>query len=610
MPALQTRNRTPIISSDVDARTQALQFLLDRLDPSGDTFEQDGKFNPEYEKYQNDPLGFIREVLGVQIAPMIEPGVASVLENSVTVFKSANGVGKTHIMGLLAIWWLLCFPETQVWTYAAPPEDNLRLLLWGEIGSIVDAHPELFTGFRKVSLQSLIIQRAAQDFIAGVAIPNQGTPEQRKARAAGKHRARILFLVDEGDGVPDEIYDGIEMCMTGGIARLVISFNPKGQRGPVWIKERDRLAKVIPLPAFDHPNVITGRDVISGAVDRATTVRRINEWSVPLSPNEEFDHDCFDLPHYLVGTTAVSQAGEEYPPLPDTQRKITDPRLAYMVLARYPSQSEWQLISRVWVDQAVERWKKWRLERGLQPPLGIRPVMGQDVGEQGDDDSVSCVRYDFWVAPLESWNGEDPLVTAERACKVAQLNNVLYVNVDATGVGAAVSPALNRLFAQEKLPLWENEPDKRRIAHRLMMASKPPEDPYYNELGQFRYLRDWLWWKLREWFRTNPMAMIPPDEKLQEELVTPTYQAVGNTIRVMEKKDMHSILHRSPDKADALALTFYRPPFADLYTTAPTIVQVPQEVDRVSIRLSDTVPMDTQGRFVPPPRDTRNGFRR
>lgn len=34
--------------------------------------------------------------------------------------------------------------KSQVYTAAAPPESNLKKLLWGEIGSIVEKHPDLF----------------------------------------------------------------------------------------------------------------------------------------------------------------------------------------------------------------------------------------------------------------------------------------------------------------------------------------------------------------------------------------------------------------------------------------------------------------------------------
>jgi hypothetical protein len=50
--------------------------------------------------------------------------------------------------------------------------------------------------------------------------------------------------------------------------------------------------------------------------------------------------------------------------------------------------------------------------------------------------------------------------------------------------------------------------------------------------------------------------MLPPDELLIEELCTPTYEIQNGKIRIMKKQTMRELLKRSPDRADALCLTF------------------------------------------------------
>jgi hypothetical protein len=50
--------------------------------------------------------------------------------------------------------------------------------------------------------------------------------------------------------------------------------------------------------------------------------------------------------------------------------------------------------------------------------------------------------------------------------------------------------------------------------------------------------------------------MLPPDEMLIEELQMPTYEITNGKIRVMKKEIMRELLRRSPDRADALTLTF------------------------------------------------------
>jgi hypothetical protein len=97
-------------------------------------------------------------------------------------------------------------------------------------------------------------------------------------------------------------------------------------------------------------------------------------------------------------------------------------------------------------------------------------------------------------------------------------------------------------------------------ANPVKVASSPTER---TELGEFKILRDQLWWACREWLRTDPGAMLPPDEMLIEDLQTPTYEVQNGKIRVMKKDVMRDLLKRSPDRADALCLTFSSSGFFD-----------------------------------------------
>ena len=462
----------------------------------------------------------------------------SVRDNPITIAKSANATGKTHGAARVAVWWHKCFPDSQVYTAAAPPESNLKKLLWGEIGAIIEKHPKLFEG---EAVTNLHVQQSAQCFLTGVTIPMSGTAAQRQAKFSGKHAPHLLFIIDEGDAVPDEVYLAIESCMSGGHARLLVMFNPRAEVGEAYRMERDGRANVVQLSAFSHPNVATGIDIIPGAVTRETTVRRINEWCRPLASGEHFDGECFELPAFLVGVSAKSQRGVEYPPLSQGFYKISEPAFSYMVLGRYPAQGSNQLISRAWIDAARSRWDAYVAVNGERPPMGTKAIMGVDIAEFGDDANVTCFRYGGWVERFVTWSGVDTMVTAERAAAEYRKRKVSRAHVDATGVGAGVAPNMKRLACS---------------ALSVKVASKPTES---TELGEFQILRDQLWWAVREWLRTDQGAMLPPDERLLEELATPTYTVEGGTVRVMKKDAMRDLLKRSPDRADALCLTFYQP---------------------------------------------------
>lgn len=510
-----------------------LQSLLaqagERLDPSASPAETIQR------KYLNNPVGFGQEVLGDRYTDDVIHLMEAVRDYSVVVARSGNAVGKTFCAARIATWFYTVFPDAQVYTAAAPPENNLRNLLWGEIGGLVRKHPHVFAGQRQADL---VIARSPQSFVTGVTIPAAGTPAQREARFSGKHAPHLLFIVDEGDAVPPEVYRGIESCMSGGHARLLVMFNPRSESGPVYQMERDGKAHVVELSALRHPNVVTGQDVIPGAVSREVTVRRINQWSRPLAPGELPDHECFDVPAYLVGCTAVGLSGEEFQPLPAGWRKSMEPALDYMVFGRYPAQATTQLISKAWIAAARARWDAYVAQHGEQTPAGTQPIMGQDVAEFGTDENVTCLRWGGFVGRLTSWRGVDTLVTGAKAAELYKAHHALVAMVDATGVGAGVPPQMSRLGCR---------------AERVMVASAPT---VATEQGQFGILRDQIWWAVREWLRTDIGAMLPPDERLLEELGIPTYATAKGLIKVMAKDVMKELLGRSPDRADALALTF------------------------------------------------------
>ena len=104
----------------------------------------------------------------------------------------------------------------------------------------------------------------------------------------------------------------------------------------------------------------------------------------------------------------------------------------------------------------------------------------------------------------------------------------------------------------------------------MKFASKGTEK---TELGEFLIIRDQLWWACREWLRTDSSAMLPPNEKLIEQLAIPTYEIQNGKIQIMKKDIMKESLGYSPDEAESLILTF-----GETLRVAAPPVQVSAEV--------------------------------
>ena len=460
----------------------------------------------------------------------------SVLKNPVTLAKSGNSVGKTHAAASIAIWFYKCFPGSQVYTAAAPPEKNLKTLLWGEINSIVLEQIDIFERDR---LSVMHIERGPKSFITGVTIPTVGSDQVKEAKFAGKHAPFLLFIIDESDAVPAEVFQGIESCMSGGFSRLLALYNPRDATGPIYRKEKENTGTIVELSAFNHPNVLTGEDIIPGAVTRDVTVRRISQWARPLAENEEPGKDSFELPECLIGAQTLDQKGHMLEPLVKGIYIVEEPALNYMVLGKYPSASSHQLIREEWVDAAFERYRFYIAKYGDSPPKDVKCSLGFDVAEFGEDENIIAVRYGNMIKDLIFWKGIDTIKSGERGIEIYKSRNAKICNVDATGIGAGIAPHMKT---------------KGCNAVAIKVASSPTKA---SEQGEFEMLRDQMWWAYREWLKTCDTAMIRPDKKLKEDSLVPRYEFTRNgKIKIWDKDKIKKELRRSPDRADGVCLLF------------------------------------------------------
>ena len=494
------------------------------------------KINPKYLKYQSDPVLFCKEILNEEFPDSIKSLMMSVVDSRITIAKSSNGFGKSFCAARMAIWFFKCFPGSKVFLSAAPPEDNLKRLLWGQIELLRIKHPDLF---KNDNFKSLEISTDSEWYITGLTIPNSGTEHEKVAKFSGKHGPFLFFILDEGDAIPDSCYEGIDTCMSGGYARILIMFNPRHQSGHIHTLEKKSEGTVVVLSAFDHPNVISGLDIYPGAVTREETVKRINKWTRPVVEGDDLSHSIFDLPYYLEGAVAQSDDKSMYPELPPGKRKIMEPKFSYMVLGQYPEQAESQLISISWVKKAQERWIKYVEDNGDSYPTEHKPILGLDVAEMGSDDNVICLRYGNYVKEFQTWSGMLPMDTGVKAARCYHKVKAEKAFVDSMSAGTDVPKVMQTAGCN---------------CIGVRVNTSPTRE---SDLGAFERLRDQLYWSIREWLKDESQeAMLPPDKMLEEELLILEYQIPQGKIIITPKPILRNKLKRSPDRLDALALTF------------------------------------------------------
>lgn len=167
-----------------------------------------------------------------------------------------------------------------------------------------------------------------------------------------------------------------------------------------------------------------------------------------------------------------------------------------------------------------------------QAPL----VMGVDVARFGDDASVIFMRRGLVAERPIVIRKLDNMALADRLVSEIVQRNPDGVFID-SGQGAGVIDRVRQLgYAVTEVPFGSKALKSNRFSNRRME----------------------MWSGILEWLKTG--GALPPDEALKGELSSPTYSFNNSGLMQLEKKeDIKERLGRSPDLADALALTFAAP---------------------------------------------------
>jgi hypothetical protein len=205
------------------------------------------------------------------------------------------------------------------------------------------------------------------------------------------------------------------------------------------------------------------------------------------------------------------------------------------VLGQFPRTATRQLIS----TDAVEKCQKHETEGWELLPK----VMGVDIARFGENSSTIAIRQGRKVHPVEVLPKMDLMATAHHVAEVIRRERPLQVFVDGSGIGAGVVDRLRQLnFSVTDVNGGNSSLNPRFLNKRAEM-----------------------WWEMKE--AVEGLMELPPDSKLKEELTCVEYDYTDKgRIRLDRKSDIQEEYGFSPDRADALAMT-YAYPVADFTET-------------------------------------------
>ncbi|MGE4337470.1 MAG: hypothetical protein AB7E55_16025 [Pigmentiphaga sp.] len=166
-------------------------------------------------------------------------------------------------------------------------------------------------------------------------------------------------------------------------------------------------------------------------------------------------------------------------------------------------------------------------------------VLGIDPAEFGSDRSAFVLRQGLRILETKKFSKLDLMELVGHASMMIHEENPDAVFVDAVGVGAGVYSRLAELFPN------------RLIIRVHSGAAAFDKDTYAN-------VRAEMWGNMREWFTLEPQ--IPDSDEFAADLCAPGYSYDSARRVLLESKEkMKSAGVRSPDFADALAMTFFMP---------------------------------------------------
>lgn len=460
-----------------------------------------GMEGKKFTQYRNDPVGYIENELGTKLWDRQIEAAEALLTHRQVLVMAATGVGKTVIAACLAQWFTDVAPAIGYTT--APSWPQVERLLWKEIR--IRRRPGMGGNLAPRACE---LRYGDDHFLIGV---NAEKPEGLQ----GQHHERMLFVMDEGPGVPLWFWLVADrLCVSPQNYKFVIG-NPFLASGPFFDASNSDDWHVIQISALEHPNVLAALAGEPEPYPGAVSLGHIN--NMVKSHCEVSD---------------ASAGNIEWPPNSGIWYK-PDAEFEAGVLGRFPTTATDTVIPGAWVEESYG-------EKALRKPEGD-VVIGVDIARFGDDKSELHVRQGRCSLHHVALSGADTMRVAFEVKRLAEQYKAQRINILVTGMGGGVADVLRSW----DLPVCEiNEAGK---------AIRPEKYPN---------VRNEMWWIAREDFykREYDLTRLDRDTRksLRNQLAAPTWQPDTRGRRVVEsKEDTKKRIGRSPDGADAFLASHY-----------------------------------------------------
>lgn len=373
--------------------------------------------------------------------------------------------------------------------------DNLRDNLWAELAKWQSRSEFLKRAFTWTKTRYYASDRESTWWLSFRTWPKGGSVDEQANALAGLHEDNVIVLMDESGSIPSAVMATAEAILSSCTWGLIVQAGNPTQLSGALY---DAVAK--------HRTqwiVIT----INGdpkAKNRATRVSK--KWA-----QEQIDKYGRDNPWVMVN-----------------------------VFGEFPPGSLNTLLGPDEVEAAMKRY-------GVLRPADygyMQKRLGVDVARFGDDRSVIFPRQGLWSGYPVELRVQDTVQIAGRVM-LAIRNWAKQTNSRASEILTFVDDTGHWGHG-----VIDNLRASGRNAHGVVFSDPGIDKRYKNRRAE-------MWLEMADWVKKG--GALPNIPQLVEELTTPEYMFANGKFVLQEKDQIKEKLGRSPDLADALALTFAVP---------------------------------------------------
>jgi phage terminase large subunit len=445
-------------------------------------------------RWQKDPVGFARDVLGIELWAAQVEIVNSIRDNRNTTVRSGHKCGKSTALAVAALWFFCSFERARV-VMTAVKASQIDEVIWKEIR-------RLYRG-AKLPIGGTLFELARSGLRGDDDRQVWGLTARDGEGLAGISGPNILVLADEASGIKDNFFEvlGSALAGSGGTVRKCYISNPTRTVGEFYRSHTTNahMFKCIHVSSEDTPNA-RGKGVIPG----------------------------------LAGPEWIAEKRNEY----------GEDSAAYKVRVKgdFVHDKDGKIISLDLIAAAELAWDEADERGDLQ--IGIDPAGDGIIG----DETAIAVRRGSKVTSVLTWRGitEDDIVEHALSTLATQLPRGIEgtprIAVDVEGgIGTRVMAKLRVAVEARSITV-----DLVEVRGGKKFWGSPDYD----------LVRDGLWGQAFEWIKAG--GAIPQDVKLSQELNAPTFTADKNRRYIATpKKELRKLLSRSPDRADAVCLSIW-----------------------------------------------------